>query len=56
MNAILKILLIEESQAECREMVRYVDTLDDVRLVIITNMVNSALQHVQDLLSGRDYS
>lgn len=50
MDKILKILLVEDEQAECREITRYIDTLEDVQLVAVTNTVCGALKHVQDYL------
>ena len=50
MDRKLSVLLIEDEPAECQAISNYVETLDDVFLVGITNNVERALEHVKDSL------
>jgi two-component system response regulator (stage 0 sporulation protein A) len=44
----LSILLVEDEQLECREIVAYIDSKDGVELVGVTNNIQKALEFVTD--------
>jgi len=50
MGDILKILLVEDSQWECAEILNCIDKLDDISIVAVTNTSYGAIKHVQDYL------
>lgn len=44
----LSILLVEDDQIECKALMQYIDSLDDVFLVGVTNNSNKALEYTKD--------
>ncbi|MCL2077235.1 MAG: response regulator [Oscillospiraceae bacterium] len=46
----LKVLLVEDEPAECRAIIRYVNSTDGVQLVGVTNSAERAVEHVKDSL------
>jgi DNA-binding NarL/FixJ family response regulator len=46
----LQILLVEDDQAACRDFIDYVDELDDVSLIGVTNNSAKAIEYIQDYL------
>ena len=46
----LTVLLVEDDQEECKEFVRLIDSMDDIRLVGVTNNENKAVECVKDHL------
>ena len=50
MDKQLSVLLVEDDQEECKEIVNYIDSIEDVRLVGVTNNDAKALEYVKDYL------
>ena len=48
MDNILTILIVEDDVSVCKKFVEYIDTLDDVSIVAITNNATKALQNIHD--------
>ena len=46
----LSVLLVEDDANACQDIIRYIDELDDVDLIGITNDSNKAIEYVQDYL------
>ncbi len=46
----LSILLVEDDQAACRSFIDYVDELDDICLVGVTNNSSKAIEYIKDCL------
>jgi DNA-binding NarL/FixJ family response regulator len=50
MEKILSILLVEDDQAACRDFIDYVEELDDISLIGVTNNSSKALEYIKDYL------
>jgi DNA-binding NarL/FixJ family response regulator len=50
MDKTLSILLVEDDQAACRDFIDYVDELDDISLVGVTNNSSKAIEYIKDCL------
>ncbi|MCL2662810.1 MAG: response regulator [Oscillospiraceae bacterium] len=50
MDKPLTVLLVEDDQEECKSFVRLIDTMEDVRLIGVTNNETKALEYVKDHL------
>lgn len=46
----LTVLLVEDEQSECDEIAAYMDTLDDIALIGVTDRSDTALELIQDCL------
>ncbi|MBR6770547.1 MAG: response regulator [Lachnospiraceae bacterium] len=46
----LSVLLVEDDQAACDEIIQYMDTLEDMTLIGVTNSVVTALEFIRDFL------
>lgn len=46
----LTVLLVEDEQSECDEIAAYMDTLDDISLIGVTDRSDTALELIQDCL------
>jgi len=46
----LTVLLVEDDQEECKSFVRLIDTMEDIRLIGVTNNETKALEYVKDNL------
>lgn len=50
MNKKLSILLVEDDQNACKDIIEYAEELDDISLIGVTNNSNKALEYVTDYL------
>ncbi len=50
MENVLTVLLVEDDQKACSEIIEYIDTLDDVKLIGVTNNSTKAIEIVKDNL------
>lgn len=50
MNKKLSILLVEDDQSACKDIIEYAEELDDISLIGVTNNSNKALEYVTDCL------
>lgn len=46
----LKVLLVEDEQEECKNIVEYAGTLDDISIIAVTNSADAALKYIKDYL------
>lgn len=46
----LTVLLIEDDAASCTEFVEYINSVDDVTLIAVTNSSYKGIQHVKDYM------
>ena len=50
MDKKLSVLLVEDDQAACRDIIEYIEELDDISLIGVTNNSSKAIDYVKDYL------